>query len=87
MCEEDPESAWSVIQEIIATDQSDKILSNVGAGPLEDLMGRHGAQFIDRVEQCARSDKAFRRMLGTVWKNQIADDVWARIQKIAPPSW
>ena len=87
MCEKDPESAWNVIQEIIITDQSDKILASVGAGPFEDLMAKHGAQFISRVELCARLDKAFRRMLGTVWKNQMADDVWDRIRKMAPPSW
>ncbi len=87
MCEEDPESAWNVIHEIIISDQSDKILASVGAGPFEDLMAKHGAQFISRVELCARLDKAFRRMLGTVWKNQMADDVWDRIRKMAPPSW
>lgn len=87
MCEEDPETAWNVIQEILVTDQSNNILASVGAGPFEDLMARHGAQFIDRVERGARSEKAFRRMLGTVWKTQIAEDVWGRIQKIAPQSW
>ena len=87
MCDSDPESAWNVIQEIIVSDQSDQILANVGAGPFEDLMGGHGAQFIDRVERCAKSHEAFRRMLGVVWQNQIPDDVWARIKKIAPPSW
>ena len=87
MCQKDPESAWNVIREIIVTDQSDRNLANIGAGPFEDLMGSHGAQFIDRVERCVKSDRAFRRMLGIVWKNRIADDVWARIQKIAPPSW
>ncbi len=30
MCEEDPESAWNVIQDIILSDQSDKILASVG---------------------------------------------------------
>jgi hypothetical protein len=46
-----------------------------------------GARFIDQVESCARSDAAFKRMLGVVWKNAIADDVWNRVKAIAPPSW
>ena len=33
MCQSAPESAWNVIQEIIALDQSDEILANVGVGP------------------------------------------------------
>lgn len=87
MCDSAPERAWSVIQEIIALDHGDEILASVGAGPFEDLMGRHGAQFIDRVEKCARAHAAFQRMLGIVWKNAIPDDVWRRIQAVAPPSW
>jgi hypothetical protein len=34
MCNSAPESAWNVIQEIIALDHSDQILANVGAGRL-----------------------------------------------------
>ena len=87
MCDSTPETAWNVIQEIIALDDSDQILANVGAGPFEDLMVGHGARFIDRVEKCARGHPAFWRMLGVVWKNAIPDDVWNRIKAIAPPSW
>ena len=87
MCDSAPETAWDVIQEIIGRDHSDQILASIGAGPFEDLMGSHGAQFIDRVEMCARTHPVFKRMLGIVWKNSITDHVWIRIQAIAPPSW
>ena len=87
MCDSAPDTAWDVIQEVIGRDHSDPILASIGAGPFEDLMGIHEAQLIDRVEMCARTHPAFRRMLGIVWKNSISDDVWNRIQAIAPPSW
>jgi hypothetical protein len=87
MCDSSPESAWKVIQEIIALDQCDQILANVGAGPFEDLLANHGEQFIERVESCARTHPAFRRMLGVVWQNKIPDDVWTRVKALAPPSW
>jgi hypothetical protein len=87
MCDSAPETAWDVIQEILGRDHSDQILASIGAGPFEDLMSSYGAQFIDRVEKCARTHPAFKRMLGVVWKNSISDDVWIRIQAIAPPSW
>jgi hypothetical protein len=87
LCRAQPATAWQVIQEIIARDRSDTILANIGAGPFEDLLVHHGARFIDQVESCARSNAAFKRMLGTVWKNSIVDDVWNRVRAIAPPSW
>ena len=83
----EPAAAWNVIQEIIALNQSDTILAMVGAGPFEDLMVHHGALLIDKVESCARASPAFRRMLGTVWKNAISDEVWDRLRAVAPPSW
>ena len=87
LCRTEPEKACDVVQQIIAQDQSDQILSNVGAGPIEDLLVHHGARIIDRVESCARSNPAFKRMLGIVWKNRVPDDVWNRIKAIAPSSW
>jgi uncharacterized protein DUF6869 len=87
LCDSEPATAWNVIQEIIALNHSDSILAMIGAGPFEDLMARHGAMFIDKVESCARTNPEFRRMLGIVWKNQISDDVWVRLKAVAPPSW
>jgi hypothetical protein len=59
---------------IISLDQSDTILANLGAGPYEDLMGNHGAQFIARIERCANQVPAFHRMPGIVRKNPVSDD-------------
>jgi hypothetical protein len=87
LCDSEPATAWNVIQEIIALNPTDKILAMVGAGPFEDLMVRHGATFIAKVESCARVNSDFRRMLGIVWKNQISDDVWVRLKAVAAPSW
>jgi hypothetical protein len=87
LCRTEPEKAWAVVEQIIAQGQSDQILSNVGAAPIEYLLVHHGARIIDRVESCARSNPAFKRMLGIVWKNRVPDDVWSRIKAIAPSSW
>jgi hypothetical protein len=87
LCRDDPEAAWNVIDEIFQRDSSDLILSNLGAGPLEDLLTAHGARFIDRVEKRAAKDEKFRKLLGVVWRNEIPDDVWKRIKAVAAPSW
>lgn len=49
---------------------------------MEDLLSGHGAQFIDRVEAQARSDPQFAMFLGGVWRFQMADEVWARVQAV-----
>jgi hypothetical protein len=83
----DPEAAWSVIEKMLERDTSDVILSNVGAGPLENLLVAHGTRFIDRIEKRAKSDTTFKKVLGTVWKNAMSEDVWLRVKAVAPPSW
>jgi hypothetical protein len=83
----DPEAAWRVVLQIIQTDSSDQILSNVGAGPLEDLLVYHGERFISRIEARARTDDIFKKTLSVVWKNAMSDDIWGRIKAVAGPSW
>jgi hypothetical protein len=63
---------------ILDLDGTDTILSNLGAGPLEDLLVVHGDKFIDRVELLARQDRQFRKSLGIVWKNNVRYDLDAR---------
>lgn len=83
-----PDECWELIHAIRqAADASDKILANLAAGPVEDLLVDHGHRYIDDVERLARIDAQFRKMLGAVWKNGIADDVWSRVQRVAGPSF
>jgi hypothetical protein len=56
--------------------------SVLAAGPLEDLFGWHGAQFIGRVEQEARNDPSFAQLLGGVWKSTIPENIWLRVQAV-----
>jgi hypothetical protein len=83
----DPEAAWLVIQEILRKDTGDVILSNLGAGPLEDLLVAHGERVIDRIEERAARDSTFKKLLGVVWKNAMSEHVWKRIKTVAAPSW
>src|SRR5690348_11420678 len=50
-----PEEAWTATLELIALAADDRVLANVAAGPLEDLLTR-SARFIDRAELRARAD-------------------------------
>ena len=79
----DPERCWSVILKIFEQDQSDKLLANLAAGPLEDLLATHGEHFIERVETLARQEPRFRFTIQMVWRNSISAPVWARLRKAA----
>ena len=59
----------------------------LAAGPLEDLLVAHGAQFIDRVEALADHDAQFKKLLGATWQNAMPATLWSRIKAVAGPSW
>ena len=87
LLDNDPDAAWRVIDLIWRSDDSDFMLAQVAAGPLEDLLFRHGPRFIDRITEQARREPVFRKMLGGVWRNAIAEPVWLRLKEVAGPSF
>jgi len=78
----DPETLWRLILAIHARDRSPLIQQVLSAGPVEDLLAKHGATFIERVETQALEDPAFAKLLGGVWKNSMTDEVWQRLQAV-----
>lgn len=87
LCHDDPETCFELIEKIRKADGSDWILANLAAGPLEDLLSQHGARFIDRIETLARQDPQMRRLLGGIWRSDIPDAIWHRVQCAAGPSF
>jgi hypothetical protein len=79
---ESPEEAWSLILAVLQQDSSPQILEVLAAGPLEDLLAKHGAAFIQRVERQARADRKFALLLGGVWRNSMSEEVWSRVQAV-----
>lgn len=78
----DPEAFWELILLIFEKDKSNRIKENLSAGPLEDLLAQHGKQFIERIENKAKSDREFANVLGGVWKNAMTDEIWNRVQAV-----
>jgi hypothetical protein len=87
LCDDDPEICLKAIEIIRSKDGSEKILSNLAAGPLEDLLSQHGEIFIERFEKMAKVDAQFKKLLGAVWQNSIPDHIWKRIKSVAGKSW
>ncbi len=78
---------WAFILTAYKRNISDRVVSVLAAGPLEDLLAKHGPRFIERVEQLARQDETFNSLLGGVWQNTMSDEVWERVQAARSEVW
>jgi hypothetical protein len=74
------EELWSFVQYTYKKDISKFVIENLAAGPLEDLLTYAGESYIEEIEQLASNDPKFRSVLGGVWKNNMTDQVWERVQ-------
>lgn len=83
----DADRLWQFILETYKRDLPDKAIGALAAGPLEDLLSKRGADFIDRIEELARKDPKFNHLLGGVWRNTMSDEVWERVQRIRNHVW
>jgi hypothetical protein len=80
---EQPEKAWSMILRLVELSPDDRVLADVAAGPLEDLLGVQSYAFIDRVENQTRINAKFRRCVSDVWGwSSIPDDAQIRMRRI-----
>jgi hypothetical protein len=59
--------AVAVVSALVDGAETDDDLARVGAGPLEDLLVRHGASLVDELDDMARRDSRFAQALGGVW--------------------
>ena len=78
---------WEAILVILNRNPPDTVIGILAAGPLEDLIADHGADFIDRIELEARRNAAFRHLLGGVWRRGGSLEIWHRVQRIRGEVW
>ena len=76
----DPEAAWQAVHRIMQHELSEEQISSLAAGPIEDLLDWHGAQFIDRIEVEAQRNPAFAHVLGGVWRRNTSPEIWQRVE-------
>ena len=77
---ENPDLCWKVILEILHREPSEKVLGMLAAGPLEDLIENHGPKFIARIEDEAKTNRDFKKLLQGVWESST-EEVWNRVLK------
>lgn len=76
----EPDDVWKIVLAVLSLKPSDKVVSVLAAGPLEDLINEHGATYIERIEIEARGNPEFRHLLGGLWRCSNRD-IWSRIEK------
>lgn len=77
--ENDPELAWRFVEVAYQSDLSDKELTFVAAGALEDLLSVHGERFFERLETAVRREARARFMVAGVWQGGMSNTLWNRI--------
>ena len=92
--DDEPAFAWAVIKLVVLAFPAEELLTNketlaksvvglLAAGPIEDLLSQHGADFIAEVEELARADRRMQWALGGVWQLTMTDEFYARVQRAA----
>ena len=83
-----PELLWRFILAALQQELSDKVVPILAAGPLEDLLNKHGTDYIDRIEDLARKDEPFNHLLGGVWiDDTMTDEVQERLKSVRRDVW
>jgi hypothetical protein len=77
----DVDYAFRIIEAIHEQDTAQSQIEVFAAGPVEDLLVHHGAAAIQKVVDLASRDPKFARVLGGVWKRDMADNVWELVLK------
>jgi hypothetical protein len=60
---DNPGEAWQFILALVERAPDEEALSGVAAGPIEDLISRHGGSFCDRIIDEARANARFKTAL------------------------
>lgn len=78
----DPRSAIALIRSVLAKVSDEEMLAVLAAGPLEDVLAKHGPEVIDEVERLALQDHRFRELLFGVWRNTVDTATWERLERL-----
>jgi hypothetical protein len=87
LCNADPVRALHIVALIAQTDSSDPVMEVLAAGPLENLLVKHGGALIDQIEDLAKKDTVFRKLLGGVWQRETDNSVWERVVAARTNAW
>lgn len=74
-----PNLALSIILKILDKDSSDIVMEVLSAGELEELLSLHGEKIIKIIEETAKKNSKFKKLLGGVWQGEMPDEIYKRV--------
>jgi hypothetical protein len=77
---EAPSEAWQSILALLAGTNEAEMIRDIGCGPLEDFVCKHGDAFINEVEVEARTNDRLRTALAFVWIRPAENGVVPRLE-------
>ncbi len=80
------EEAWQVVLGLLEAAPNEKVLGNVGAGPIEDLLSSDPERAAELIEFEADNNPRLRRALVHVWQHGSPQDVFERVKRLAEPA-
>jgi hypothetical protein len=83
----DPARAWEEIKNVVRCEATIVVFKTLAAGPVEELLVQHGEACIDAIERDAKSMPQLRELFGGVWRSDIKEDVWRRIEALRTRKW
>ncbi|HWE45036.1 MAG TPA: hypothetical protein VG407_03325 [Caulobacteraceae bacterium] len=78
---QDPVRSLDIVFLISRGSDDGWVLENLGAGPIENLIN-DDPTLLDAIELEVASNPRLREALQSVWRGDISEDTWARLQKI-----
>ena len=82
LCSTDPGRAVEIVRLIAQQWPEDRVMFNLAAGPLEDLLVRHGPEVIDQIEKLANDFDYFLFLVSGVWVDRMSPDTQARVVRL-----
>ena len=64
---DEPDIAWSIILMILEKTDSEKVIGNLGAGPLEHMMCQNDRFTLDKIENEFNDNKKLKECMTHVW--------------------
>lgn len=86
MCVTEPGTAWEVVIKIFESTSDAWIYENLGAGPLETLLGMHSDFALNAMKSYAELNPEFLEVAAYVWPHSLAPEVAQKFLAIADQS-
>lgn len=77
-----PDVRWEFLVKAVDLAKDNGTLGHLAAGTFEQLLSKHGDEYIERVEALASKSAKFALMVSGAWQHLMTDDNWARVKAI-----